>query len=756
MLQALRKLVQQVNNAETLDEALRTIVEGVRSALETDACSIWLRDGDSQQLTLMATDGLSGELEKKLILDSNQGLVGWVAEREEPINLSNASNHPRYHFVQALGEESFDAFLGAPIMHAGRVLGVIVVQHRSRKAFDEEDESIIITASAQLAGVLAYAEVLENEDLQSLGEPNNEKISKGLASASGIGVGHAVVLSSHKDFRSVPKRKVADHDAELAAFHQALTQLRTELDSLAVSLQEELNREEVALFDVYARMLDDQAIGGEIVRRIESGDAAEYATARVFEGHVRVFTNMDDEYLRERSADVRDLGMRLLAHLAPSVSERKDLPERCVLVARSLVATHLGQIDHKRIAALVSLKGSSNSHVAILARAMGIPTVMGCEELQLKDLDGKELIVDGYRGHVILNAKPQIREHYNDVVAQAAQLTNELRALKNLPARTPDGKRLILMANTGLATDAIQAKEVGAEGAGLYRTEIPFILKERFPSEREQSRIYRQQLIAFAPQPVTMRTLDVGGDKPLNYFPIEEDNPFLGWRGIRISLDHPEIFLGQVRAMMSASEGLDNLKIMLPMISSMQEFDRAEQLIIRAHEEMTADGYDIKLPDIGVMIEVPAAVYLADRLAKRAAFLSVGSNDLVQYLLAVDRNNERVADVYESYHPAVINALQHVAMAAEKEGKPVSLCGELASDPGAAVLLFAMGYRYLSLNSYALPRVKAVIRQLPFSDMEDILALTADFDRASELRAFVAAELIKRGVDPLLLSRVTD
>jgi len=303
-----------------------------------------------------------------------------------------------------------------------------------------------------------------------------------------------------------------------------------------------------------------------------------------------------------------------------------------------------------------------------------------------------------------------------------------------------------LWVNTGLMADVTRSLEQGAEGVGLFRTEVPFLLRERFPSEEEQRQIYRNQLEAFAPRPVTMRTLDIGGDKALPYFPIEEDNPFLGWRGIRVTLDHPEIFLAQVRAMLKANEGLGNLRIMLPMISNTNELDEALKLIHRSHRELVQEGIKGDLPQVGVMVEVPAAVYQARALASRVDFLSVGSNDLTQYLLAVDRNNARVADLYHAYHPAVLQALAAVAEAARAEGKLVSICGELAGDPMAAILLMAMGYNVLSMNSTSLPRVKKAVRSFSHAEAISLLDEISILEDSSAIQQRLQEVLVERGL----------
>jgi len=367
---------------------------------------------------------------------------------------------------------------------------------------------------------------------------------------------------------------------------------------------------------------------------------------------------------------------------------------------------------------------------------MGIPTVMGCLDLPFTQVEGGELILDGYNGIVYYNAPAEIRSQFQAIYRSEQKVSKDLEALRDLPCETSDGHRIPLWVNTGLMADVVRSLERGAEGVGLYRTEVPFLLRDRFPSEEEQRQIYREQLEA----------LDVGGDKSLPYFPIEEDNPFLGWRGIRVTLDHPEIFLVQVRAMLKASQGLNNLRIMLPMVSNIPELEEALDLIYRAHQELLEDGLQVELPPIGVMVEVPAAVYQARAFARRVSFLSVGSNDLTQYLLAVDRNNARVADLYHAFHPAVLQALKKVVEDGHAEGKPVSICGELAGDPAAAMLLLAMGYDILSMNATNLPRVKSAIRSITFKSAQDLLERAMQMESSQEVRVILEQALDDAGI----------
>jgi phosphotransferase system enzyme I (PtsP) len=376
---------------------------------------------------------------------------------------------------------------------------------------------------------------------------------------------------------------------------------------------------------------------------------------------------------------------------------------------------------------------------------------MGAVDLPIERLEGQTIIADGFEGHVICHPGKEEISQYQKIAREEAALVVGLEELKDLKAETPDGQEMTLCVNTGLMADAARSLDRGAQGVGLYRTEVHFMMNDRFPTEEEQRIIYREQLQAFAPLPVTMRTLDIGGDKVLSYFPIQEENPFLGWRGIRVTLDHPEIFLAQVRAMIRAHEGLDgDLRIMLPMISSVSEVDEALRLIGQCYREIIEEGVEVEMPDVGVMVEIPAAVYQAKAIIKRVDFLSVGSNDLTQYMLAVDRNNAQVAGLYQHFHPAVLHALKQIVDATKAAKKPVSICGEMAGNPGAALLLMAMGYDQLSMSSTSLPVIKWVIRTVKLEDAKKMLKAVLKMDTAWLIKSYMDDQLAKAGLSQLL------
>jgi len=759
MLDILRRIVQEVSSVTELSEALKVVVARIREAMHTEVCSVYLYDPDDKRYVLMATEGLRQDAVGKVSLLSSQGLVGLVGSCEEPLNIDNAPEHPRFQFLPETGEDPFMSFLGVPIIHHKRLLGVMVVQQRDSRQFDSGEEAFLVTMSAQLAGVIAHAEATGNilHMPKTPSEPKRSTRFTGAPGAPGVGLGTGVVISPAADLAGVIDREPESIDVELERFDEALEGAREEIRSLGGKLAGELRPEEMALFDVYLNMLDDNALGAEVKAAIQRGNWAQGALREVVMEYVGHFQMMEDAYLRERATDIMDLGTRILAHLqgAEVESPVDDYPDDTILVSEELTPAMLGEVPTHKLRAMVSVKGSSNSHVAILARAMGIPTVMGAVDLPYAQLEGKDLIVDGYRGLLFSNPNDELREQYQAIFEEEQALAEDLEGLLHKPAETLDGHRIPLWVNTGLITDALRSLDRGAEGVGLYRTEVPFMMKDRFPSESEQQEIYREQLETFSPNPVTMRTLDIGGDKALTYFPINEANPFLGWRGIRVTLDHPEIFLVQVRAMMKASEGLNNLRIMLPMVSNVSEVDAALHLIYRAHVETLEEGFHVEMPEIGVMVEVPAAVYQIRDLAQRVDFLSVGSNDLTQYLLAVDRNNPRVADLYQAFHPGVLQALKRIVEEAHAENTSVSVCGELAGNPLGAVLLMAMGYDFLSMNATNLPKVKSVIRGISKEWAENLLNEVITMESGEVIASTLQLMLEKAGFGRIIGPNVT-
>ena len=751
MLNTLRRIIQAVSDARDLDQALDFIVQQVREAMKADVCSVYLSDNTLQQHVLMASEGLAPESIGNVRIGFGYGLVSIVASRAEPLSLDNAPNHPAYHYFPETAEEQFFGFLGVPILHQRKVLGVLVVQQVRAERFDEEQENFLITIAAQLANAMAYARASgEIEKLLGQHEVTDSRPLIGLPGAPGVAIGAAVAIYPSTELEKIPDRVVDDLDQEIDTFHQALNSVKDDISKLSNRLKDVLPDEERALFDAYLLMLDSHSLRGVTAARIMEGNWAPGALRYTIDKQVQKFAELDDPYMRERAEDLRELARRILHYLVQDAQREIEYPQDTILVGDELTAAQLAEVPRERLVGVISATGSRTSHVAILARALDIPAVMGSVSIPLGRIDGLTLIADGYSGNVFISPSKQIKVEYERLAKEEQSLDAELLNLRNDVSVTSDGQEIPLTVNTGLLSDISPSLNSGADGIGLYRTEFPFMTRQRFPGEEEQLRIYRQALKAFAPKSVTLRTLDVGGDKALPYFPIIEDNPFLGWRGIRITLDHPELFLVQVRAMMRAAVDLDNLQILLPMISQMNEIHESLALIRRSYDELKEEGFKVTMPKVGVMIEVPSAVYQAQRIAELVDFLSIGTNDLTQYLLAVDRNNAQVASLYDALHPAVIMAVQQTVIAAHAANKPASVCGEMAGDPAAAVLLVGMGIDSLSMSASSLNRVKWVIRSLSSKRARQYLDEALDMEDAVSIREFLNSKLENAGMGGLV------
>lgn len=751
MLDSLRQIVQDVNSAPNIPAALHTAVRQTRQVLDVDVCSVYFTEPDRRRHIIVATQGLSPEVVGHVQFGFGKGLIGMVAERTEPLNLECVPAHLDQGFLAQTGADPYQGFLGVPVTHRGRVLGVLAVRQRAARRFQEADVAFLATLAAQLGGAIAYAKI--SSDLCAVCATQGaeeERYLEGLIGASGAGIGIGLVIFPPRDLASVPDRRPLCPDQEEAALRMALQALSEELEQLKSGLKEKLPAADRALFDAYAMLLQSPELVESTVARIHAGNWAPGALRQTIELHAQRFEQLEDAYLRERAADIRELGACLLAHLQQVAVNPVEYPPQTVLVGSQISALDVMRVPPDRLVGMLSSEGSPASHATILARSLGVPAIVGMGKLPITRLEGQELLVNGYQGRVYIRPGPVLRGRLEGFVCQERLLSAELEALRELPATTSDGTEICLYTNAGLRSDTNACLAVGASGIGLYRTELQFMLNDRFPTESEQTVLYRQILEALAPRPVTLRTLDLGGDKPLSYFPVQEANPMLGWRGIRMTLDHPEIFLTQIRAALRAAAGIGNLRLMFPMITGIPEVEETLALVDRARRQLLEEGVSAQQPPLGVMVEVPAAVHQAQELAQRVDFLAVGTNDLAQYLLAVDRGNRQVARLFDPLHPAVLRALVQVVEAGKRTGKPVSVCGEAAGDPLAALLFVGLGVACLSVSAANLPRVKWLIRSIDCTRAQELAKVALGYDRPQPVRRLLAEALNDFGLSRLV------
>ncbi|TLU61465.1 phosphoenolpyruvate--protein phosphotransferase [Thalassotalea litorea] len=744
MLTTLRRIVLAFGQEPDLDSALQSLVSQVKTAMATQCCSIYLANEELQHFLLMASDGLAKDSLGQVRIAFNEGLVGMVGQREEPINIANAQRHPRFKHAPEVKEEAFNAFLGTPIIHQRRVLGIISVQQQESRQFNENEEAFLVTLAAQLATTLSSAE--SRGMISAMCKRVDKTHLRAIPGASGLASGQCFVSRPLADLRRITLTKQGNKSKQKKRLQLAIARAYRDMSQMRNRMSGTIPKDTLDIFDMYQQMLSSASIGDDIEANIDAGWDAQSALKLVIDRYVAQFEAVEDSYIRERAVDIRDLGNRVLLHLQDYQQKHVRLPDDLILVAQEVTASMLAEYQHKGLRAIISLSGSINSHAVILARALGIPAIMGVGDLPLTSFAERPAIVDGYSGEVFLSPSAEQVTHYQRLMDEERELQQEVREVTELEPVTEDGHAIELLMNAGLVAEFDQSMKHGSSGIGLYRTEIAFMERTSFPSEQEQVSAYQNVLASFPGQTVVMRTLDIGGDKTLEYFPINEANPFLGWRGIRVTLDHPEIFLVQVRAMIRANIGQENLQILLPMITSLQEVDEALRLIEQAFLEIAQEqSVDIQKPQVGVMIEVPSLIFQISQLAERVDFFSVGSNDLTQYLLAVDRNNERVASLYDAYHPAVLRALNFIAKQSGEKNMSLSLCGELAAEPGGAILLLAMGYDKLSMNSFNIPRIKWVIRHISLQHARQMLETCLQLDTADAVHQYINRQLEQLG-----------
>jgi len=753
MLATLRSIIQTVNAAKGLQETFDIIVTEISQAMKTNICSVYVLDNDKQHNVLVATSGLNTKKVGKLKIPINKGIIGFISTRKEPLNIDEASEHEAYIEIPGGCEEGSHACLGVPIIHHRNVIGVLVVQQKKRRRFSEEDEAFLITLSAQLAGIIASAEHRDLVESKSPRRPQSRFNSN--SSAPGIAVGKGWVVSPSTSLATIPDRNCKDTEAEIRLLRKALSKSRKEIRDLAATFSGRLVKQERVLFQAYEQMLSHNSLGKKIESLIKKEELwSATALRKVIDKNVKRFIAMDDPYLQERASDILDLGRRVLKHLQQQGTAPNRFPRKTILISEQVTSGMIAEVPRKYLIGIISLKGSYTSHAAILARSMGIPALMGIRDCPIDAIDGKALIIDGYKNCLYVSPGKAIREEYKQRLKDEQQMLNNLQQGTTKHTKTIDGHVIPLLINSGMATDFEHESEASGDGVGLFRSEYLFMQTDCFPGEEEQRDYYRRVLEAYKGKPVVIRTLDIGGDKTLPYFPIDEENPFLGWRGIRITLDHPEIFYTQIRAMMLANKGLGNLHITIPMVSTLSEVNRSLKLIHQVYKELQQE-FNFKkgkfpFPKIGVVVEVPSALYQIRSIAQKVDFLSIGSNDLTQYMFAVDRNNTRVSYLYKALHPAILLAIMEICEAGKNAGKPVHICGEVAGNPLATIVLLAMGISALSMNYHSIPKVRKVIQKFKMADASEILSKTLRFESSCEVLEYLTSVLEDRGLVDLI------
>jgi phosphotransferase system, enzyme I, PtsP len=768
--------------SEDFQETLQRIVEVVAARVAADVCSLYILDPRAQRLTLWATVGLARTAVGKVQMSVEEGLTGMAIEKMEPVMAVDAIAHPRYKFFPETGEEKYHSFLGVPIAERGAAIGVLVVQTLRRRRFSRGEIRLLRAIAGQVGPIIVQARLYEDlktkdkerrdyrrrlasaiKRLQALERaperaeraPRGRAASRtrlsGLAAAPGFGRGQAHLLEPPVSFERVEDGRCDHPEEERRRLRRALKQSVQELEALKDRLAKRLPEFDPAIIDAHRMMLEDRGFGEKIETLIAGGLSAEPAVKRVVDEYVAQFARMPDGYLRDRVTDVKDVGLRILRNLLGVAEPERPLDRDSVLVADELTLSDLALIEHDRLRGIVLATGGVTSHATILAKSFEIPTVVGTDHVSdaVHELD--DVIVDGNSGVVYVNPPVDVAREYDRLDREYRAFNRELESLRGLAAETTDGRRVALYANIGLIVDLHFAHRHGAAGIGLYRTEFPFLTYRDFPDEEEQYDLYSRVVRGAEGKPVTIRTLDIGADKYPAYLQVpREENPYLGWRSIRISLEMPEFFKMQLRAILRAGTH-GRVRVMFPMISSVEEIRRAKELVEEAKDELRREGREFDPGiQVGMMVECPSAISLANHLIREVDFFSLGTNDLIQYLLAVDRNNAKVAPLYEPLHPAVLTAIHETVQAAKGAGKWVGMCGEMASDPLCTLVLLGLGLDDLSMGPFFIPVVKRLIRSVPYAAARSIARDVLEMATVKEVKGHLFDGMKSLGVIELM------
>lgn len=718
LLKRLRELMAEpLEPQERLDRIVREIAQN----MVAEVCSFYILRADGV-LELYATEGLNPQSVHLAQLRLGQGLVGTIAASARPLNLTDAQGHPAFAYLPETGEEAYNSFLGVPVLRAGRTLGVLVVQNRTKRAYREDEVEALETTAMVLAEIIATGDGLRlaRPGIElDLGRPMSVS---GMALNDGIGLGHVVL---HEPRIVVTNLFNEDSQAELNRLDEALGSLRISIDDMLSRRDVAIEGEHREVLEAYRMFAHDRGWVRRLEEAIHNGLTAEAAVEKVQSDTRARMMHLTDPYMRERLSDFDDLANRLLRQLMgrdiKTIAE--SLAKDAIIVARSMGAAELLDYPRERLRGVVLEDGAATSHVVIVARAMGIPVVGQAKGAVSMAENSDAAIVDGDEGIVHLRPQTDVETAYAEKVRFRARRQALYRELRDQPSVTQDGVDISLLMNAGLLVDLPQLAASGAAGIGLFRTELQFMVASTFPRAEQQERLYRSVIEAAGNKPVTFRTLDIGGDKVLPYFrtTVHEENPALGWRAIRLTLDRPGLLRTQLRALLKAAGGCE-LRLMLPMVTEVSEVKAAREIIEREVRHLSRFAHALPLNlKLGAMVEVPALLWQLDELMSIVDFVSVGSNDLFQFLMAVDRGNSLITDRFDQLSPAFLRTLRHIVDAGRRHGKPVTLCGEMAGRTLTAMALVGLGFRSISMSAAAIGPVKAMLGALDAGKLNALL-----------------------------------
>ncbi|ODA67344.1 Phosphoenolpyruvate-protein phosphotransferase [Methyloligella halotolerans] len=741
--QLLRRLREVMAEPESTQARLDKVVVLIASNMVAEVCSLYLRRRDDS-LELVATEGLAERAVHSTHLKRGEGLVGLIAQEAEAMQFPDAQNHPAYSYRPETGEEIYHSFVGVPILRGGHAIGVLTVQNRTHRQYTDEEVEALQTTAMVLAEMLASGGMLANDDVGP-GERDDALRMQVLPLSEGVALGHVVL---HEPPVMVTKLIAEDADLEQRRLDQAIDDLTGMIDAMLERGDMARAGEHREVLEAFRMFADDRGWRRRLEEALHTGLTAEAAVQRVRNDTRARMLRQTDAHSRDRLHDIDDLSNRLLRLLSggTGTAASGNLPHDSILIARNMGPAELLDYDREKLRGLVLVEGGSGSHVAIVARALGIAAVSQAKGILESVEAGDAAIVDADGGELHVRPTQEVVQAYSDKVRFRARRQAQYAALRSVPAVTLDEEKISLNINAGLLFDLPHLEESGADGIGLFRTELQFMISSTFPRLDQQTRMYKAIFDAAGGKPVVFRTLDVGGDKVLPYFQaVKEENPALGWRAIRMALDRPALFRTQIRALMRGAAGRE-LRILLPMIADVSELTEAKSFITKELQILKRHGkQEPSRLLIGAMVEVPSLLWQLDELMPLVDFVSVGSNDLMQFMFAADRSNEKVAGRFDNLNRAGLRALRSVVLAGKRHEVPITLCGEMAGKPLEAMALIGLGFRSISMAPASVGPVKAMILSLDVGETSQKLLTLLDED-SGELRDQLQAFAVEKGV----------
>jgi phosphotransferase system, enzyme I, PtsP len=754
----LEKICTVITDSGTPQHSLQTIVEMIAGQYDVDVCSVYLLDAARKRLILRATIGLNPQSIDRISMGKDEGLTGLVLETMDSVFVRQPEQHVRYKYFEHSGEEAYQTFLGIPLVFHQQTFGVLVLQTIDDQSIAEADIAVFSTIASQIAATAAYSGLMNDLQKERMGrrsdmaqappEASLEKpahpseahksILKGVPVSAGFAEGQAQYLVNGIGFDQIRIKTAENPRHEKArlqrAFKQAIQQIRDLSDQIT-----DIPADDAAIVEAHQMLLNDNNFQTRILAQVDAGFRAESALKLAVQAYLEHFSAMDDPYMRERGSDIEDLGRRVLRNLlGVSGFKGKVFEQPTIVVASDISAVDLISLRQPNLRGIVLVKGGKTSHAVILAKSFEVPMIIGLQGVFEAVREHEFLIVDGNSGLLFRNPPHVIKDEYRRLRIEKEQINQQLGALRDQKATTIDGVQIDLGANIGLLSDLELVDKYGADYIGLYRTEFPFLVRKDFPSEQEQLELYQKIIASAGGRTVTLRTLDVGGDKFLSYLDYpKEANPYLGWRSVRVSLELDEVFRTQIRAVLRAS-ATGSIRLLFPMISAVDELKQVLQIVEEEKRRLLDQrmAFDKKL-SLGVMVEVPATVKILKPLLRLVDFASIGTNDLIQYLLAVDRNNEKVARLYNPLHPAVVATIYEVIDICRCMDKPVSICGEAASNAQCAYLFVGMGAENLSMNPAAIPLIKDFVGRISRQQARETLERVLAMEQTGQIAAFL-------------------